>query len=318
MQNKLSKNVLATITYYDIFDYPLTSFEIWKYLISWNVENEIHLPDRQIYEDNDKIALKDIMKELGSMELKNHLDECRGFYFIKGRKELVGQRIERGKISEKKFKIIKRAAWLLRFAPFVRMISITGRMAMKNADQKSDLDFIVALEKEHIFTGRIFVTAITHILGIRRHGEKIANRICLNYFITDESLEISLKDLFSSSEYSFAIPIFGWEVFRDFQEKNSWIKNYRPNFELQEIANWKMLKDSSFSKFARKIGEILFGLIFIEHTFKKFQMNRISSDPRTHKTGSFVTANDNELIFLPKPQGPKVFLKFKEKMEKVA
>ena len=27
---EISKNILATVAYYDVFSYPLTSFEIWK------------------------------------------------------------------------------------------------------------------------------------------------------------------------------------------------------------------------------------------------------------------------------------------------
>ena len=36
--NSLEKSVLATIAYYDVLDYPLTGFEVFKYLI-----NPLHL-----------------------------------------------------------------------------------------------------------------------------------------------------------------------------------------------------------------------------------------------------------------------------------
>jgi hypothetical protein len=310
MSNNLHKNILSTIVYYDILEYPLTSFEIWKYLISWNME---HIT----YNRGSGITLADVIKELEEGELKKYLDEYRGFYFLKGRKRLVKERIERNKISEKKFRIIKRAVWWLRFVPFIRMIAVTGRMAMKNADWKSDLDLFIVLKSGHIFTGRILSTGLVHILGIRRYGKKIANRICLNYFITDESLEISLKDLFSSSEYSFIVPVFGWEIFRRFQEKNMWIKKYRINYIPQERAGWKLVEDSFSSKLIREAGKLIFNAGFVENFLKKFQMNRITRDPRTHKTGSFVAANDRELVFLPEPQGPKIFSLFEERLKKI-
>jgi hypothetical protein len=310
MQTELSKNILATVVYYDILDYPLTSFEIWKYLISYNTK---HIA----YSKKDEITLADVIKELENDEIKKNLEEYQGFYFLKGRKELAKERKERNKISEKKFKIIKRAVWWLRFVPFIRTIAVTGRMAMKNADWKSDLDLFVVIKSGHIFTGRMLVTGLVHILGIRRYGKKIANRVCLNYFVTDESLEISLKDLFSSSEYSFIVPVFGWEVFRHFKEKNMWIKNYRINYIPQEGAGWKLVEDSFSSKLIRGAGELIFNIGFVENLFKKFQMNRITKDPRTYKTGSYVTANDRELVFLPEPQGPKIFSLFEEKLKKI-
>jgi len=308
MSDQISKNILATIIYYDILDYPLTSFEIWKYLIrGQEAENN----------KQEKNSLGDVAKELENIELKKYLDEYRGFYFLRGRKELVEQRIERNKISENKFKIIRKICWLIRCVPFVRMIAVTGAVAMKNADKKSDLDFLIAIKGGKIFTGRILVTAFVHMLGMRRYGKKITNRVCLNYFITDQSLEISLKDLFSSSEYSFITPVFGWKCFQEFQRKNEWIRNYRENFQPDEVFGWKIIEDFWFSKLIRKAGEIILDFNFIEDILKKFQMERILKDPRTLKQGSFVVANDNELIFLPDPQGPGLYEKFENKLEKI-
>jgi hypothetical protein len=317
MSDQTSKNILATIIYYDILDYPLTSFEIWKYLLSYNME---HIT----YDKGDKINLADIMQELDNSELQKNVEEYRGFYFLKNRKELVEQRIERNKISEAKFKIIKKTAWLLRFAPFVRMIAVAGRMAMKNADKKSDLDLLIILKNGKIFTGRILVTLAVHLLGVRRYGNKIKNRICLNHFMTDENLETRLHDLFSSSEnsqalhlfasseYSFIYPIFGWEAFQKFQKANEWIRDYKINFEADGRGSLKILKDTRFSRMIRKTGEILFSFDFIEKSLKKWQMSRIINDPRTHQPGSFVTANDKELIFLPEPQGIEIEEKYKK------
>lgn len=300
MSNNLSKNILSTIIYYDILDYPLTAFEIWKYMISQS--------------DKEEIKLAEVIKELESEEVKKYIEEFQGFYFLKNRKELVKQRIERNKISESKFKIIKRAVFWLRFVPFARAIMVTGRVAMKNADKKSDLDLLIILKNKKIFTGRLLVTLMTHFLGRRRYGRKITNRICLNYFITDKSLKIDSRDLFSSSEYAFAVPVFGENIFRKFQEANEWIKNYKPNYQPDAIGNLKIIKDTFLSKWIRKACEIIFDFNFIEKNLKKWQIKRIVSDPRTYQAGSAVSASDERLIFLPEPQGPKIFEEYQKKI----
>src|SRR3990172_2665738 len=191
----LSKHILTTITYYDVLDYPLTSFEIWKYLTTHNSQPTILNPP--------PCSLADIVKGLEDESLKKFIEEYRGFSFLKGRKGLVEQRIKRGKLAEEKYKILLGVAKILRFAPYVRMIAVTGRMAMKNTEEKSDLDLLVVLKHGKIFTGRTLVPLLVHLLGKRRHKGKITDRVCLNYFITTRSLEISLKDLYSSSEYYF-------------------------------------------------------------------------------------------------------------------
>jgi len=306
--NSLSQNILATIAYYDVSDYPLTVFELWKYLIS---DQQSVSSDQK----KNKIMLVDIVSELETEDLKKRIETYRGYYFLPGRKNLVAQRIERNKISERKYRIIRRVARFLRFVPFVKMILVTGRVAMKNADKKSDLDLLICLEKGRIFTGRTLVTLVTQLLGRRRYGKKITNRICLNYFITTESLEIEMQDLFASSEYFFAVPLFGFDIFQEFQRKNSWIAKYHENYTPDSVANLKLITDSYFSKLLRGIGEKVLDFDFLEQKLKAWQTKRIGLDPRTNRPGSMIVANDDSLVFLPEPQGPKVFEKFKERME---
>lgn len=306
----LSKNILSTIIYYDILDYPLTSFEIWKYLMAQNVERGTHSVER--------VTLADVLKELEDEKLKKYIREYRGFYFLTGRKALVAQRLERNKISAWKSKKIQRTVWWLRGVPFVRMAAVTGRVAMKNAVGKSDLDLLVVLKNNRIFTGRPLVTLMVHILGRRRHGLKVADRICLNYFITDNSLEINSHDIFSASEYSFITPVFGGEVFREFQKNNAWIRELKPNFAPDAVSGLKILPDAHWAKRIRDFGESVLDSDRLEVRLKKWQMDRIIGDPRTYRKGSGVSAGSDALVFLPAPQGPRVYEKFRQRVDALA
>ena len=306
MSGKLNKNILATIIYYDGFDYPLTAFEIWKYMI------------RTDYADNKKtemqISLTEAMKQLKDESLLSYIENKNGFYFLKGRKNLVEKRIARNKISMGKMKILRKAVWLLRYVPFVRMVGITGALAMKNAKAKSDLDVLVVFQKGKIWTGRTLATLLMHIFKKRRHGRKISDRVCLNFFITDESLEISTKDLYSASEYMFLFPVYGFETYKRFQIKNSWIKSIKPAYFLSEIPPMGIMQDSKLSKSLRRIGEALFSFAWLEKILKKIELKKIMQNPKTRQEGSLIYANDDALIFLPDPHGPKVFEEFKKKV----
>lgn len=317
----LRKKILATVIYYDIIDYPLTSFEVWKYLLARNKEQETRNNAEEeivIPELSSDIKLVDIIKELDNSEVRKFVGEFQGYYFLKGRESLVRQRIERNKISVAKMKIIRRVVRFLRFVPFVRMIAVTGRVAMKNAERKSDLDLLIVLEKNHIFIGRTLVTILTHILGKRRYGNKVTNRICLNYFITTDSLEIALKDRFAVSEYSFIFPLFNFSVFQKFQENNFWISNFRENYSLDSIGNIKMIKDSFLSRWVREIGEKILGSEMIEKKLAQWETDRIAKDPRTHQDGSIIIADEDMLVFLPEPQGPGVTERFENRMKKIS
>jgi hypothetical protein len=75
------------------------------------------------------------------------------------------------------------------------------------------------------------------------------------------------------------------------------------------------MEDSDAAKFARKWGERILGWDFLEEKLKKWQKKRIEKDPRTKKTGSLIVADDEALVFLPEPQGPQVYSRFKKRME---
>lgn len=318
--SELQKNILATIAYYDGMDYPLTSFEVWKYLTK--VESSANSADRRqskVKSDLDeKYSLVDVISELDDYDLRKFVEEYRGFYFLRGRKELVEKRIGRDKMAVEKLKRLRRVVRLLRFIPFVRMIGVTGRLAMKHAEKESDWDVFVVLKNGKIWTGRTLVTGFLHFIGKRRHGEKIKDRICLNHFVTDESLEVITKNnfpLFSAHEFSFIFPLFDMGIFRKFQLRNNWIKDYKLNYYLNETENLKILRDSGASRIIRGIGERLSDWKFLENWLRKIERERIANNSKTHQPGSFIVAADRQLVFLPEPRGPELIHRLEEKLK---
>ncbi|HEX8974834.1 MAG TPA: hypothetical protein VF817_05145 [Patescibacteria group bacterium] len=309
-QQQLQKSILATVAYYDGLKYPLSAFEIWKYIIRADYSSN----EGQIAQP----SLSEVIFCLQQESISRNIENQDGFYFLRGRKDLVAKRIESGKISAVKIKQLRRIVKWIIYVPFVRMVGVTGRLAMKNAQQGSDWDLLVVIKDGHIWTGRTLVTAAAHILGKRRHGKKVADRVCLNFFVTDESLEVITKDLFSASEYMFLLPLWGWETYQRFQVNNAWIKDMRPSYMPSELAPIKEIVDSGFAKKCRAVGEEILASRSLEKWLKKIEKKRIMKNPKTHQEGSLVYADDDALIFLPNPHGPRVFEEFKEKMEKIS
>lgn len=310
MSDKLNKNILATIIYYDGLNYPLTGFEVWKYLI----RTDYYVAKNDIL----NITLAQVVLSLHDKNLNKYIEHLNGFYFLKGRKEIVEKRIVNNKISVRKIKKLEKIVWWLRMIPFVRMIGITGALAMKNAKASSDWDLFVVLKYGKIWTGRTLVTFFLHIIKKRRYGKNIMDRVCLNFFVTDQSLEVITKDLFSANEYMFLFPLYGTDVYTKFQIKNQWIRNMKPSYGLNEILPPKMIKDCYVSLGIRKIGEMIFSPNWIEYILKKIEKRHIMANPKTHQEGSLIYANDDALVFLPNPHGPLEFEKFKTKIEELS
>jgi hypothetical protein len=311
MLSATERKIIATIAYYDELDYPLTAFEVWKHLT--NIDGEIGADKKQI-------DFGEIISILESKNIAGFIEQFRGFYFMKGRSELVEKCLRRNKVSSLKLKKLRRIAWILRCLPFVRMIAVTGRLAMKNSDKKSDWDIFVTLKKGRIWTGRTIFTIFVHLIGRRRYGNKIKDRICLNYFISDESFGIKTEkrpfeiNLFSANEYSFMIPLFGFRKFRRFQIRNSWIKKFKPNYEIPEVKSAKVVPDTHFSKIFRRCAEKLIDFDFLEKFLERLEMKKIIKNPKTSQEGSIVEASCDALVFLPEPQGKEIYERCREKL----
>jgi len=119
----------------------------------------------------------------------------------------------------------KKWASLFRFLPFVRGVAICNSLAMGIGEQKSDIDLYIITEEKHLWTARLFVTIFSHLFGVRRHGKKIAGRLCLSFFVTTKSLscsDIALKprDPYLAFWVSSLVPVFGKKVFQKIAEEN--------------------------------------------------------------------------------------------------
>jgi hypothetical protein len=301
----LERNILATLCYFNELNYPLSAFEIWQHLL---VED---------YSGKEKINFYSVLVALDGACVRQHVEEYRGFYFLSGRRKLVGSRIGRNKISVGKIKRLCRTISFFRCLPFVRMVAVTGRLAMKNAQRRSDWDVLVVIKSGRIWIGRTLATLGVWLMGKWRTDKKTTDKICLNYFITEQSLEIGTKDLFSANEYSLAFPLLGWETWRSFFEANQWITKFFPQRSKPEIPPRGLVSNSKFFSWAQLVGEKIFDWDGLEGWLRKIEKDKIRNNPKTHLEGSFIEATDRALIFLPVPQGPRVFERFKKSWQKI-
>lgn len=304
----LEKDALVTLMYSDVFDMPLTAFEVWKYRIdSGRLTSTIE-------KSGNRVAFASIVETLLVLAQKEIIVRKFGMFALKGREYLIPERIFRMKRSDVKWKKFLQTIRWMRFAPFIRMIAVTGRLATKQIGTKSDWDVLVVMEHGHIWMGRLFFSLFLGLLGKRRRDHQIKDRVCLNHFLTTNSLEIALKDLFAAREYAYILPVFGEEVFLEFEKQNMWILKYLPNWEMSESFPIRLQQDTLGTMRIRQFLEKILSVTFMERQARNFQKRKIENNPKTKLFGAYIVANDNALIFLPKPQGPRVFEKFMERV----
>ncbi|MDD3190883.1 MAG: hypothetical protein PHI66_04320 [Candidatus Pacebacteria bacterium] len=304
----LEKSILATVSYYDIFDYPLTGFEIWRYLV---LSEEFK---------NDKFTAGDLFEAINDGgELKNKISQKHGFYFFAGREEIVEKRLWRKKLADEKWKKMKKVFELVVLVPFVRGIFISGSLAMENSKTDSDIDIIVVAKHGRIWTVRTLMTVLTTIFGVRRHGNKTEDRICLNHYITDESLRIPFESLYNAESYIHLTNLYNGDknIFRLFQEGNGWIGNYLINYKISKLGSVRSLDKNRFFVSVSKIFEMfLSGFLGnnAEKIFASVESRRIRRDILYEKSGGRITIDESQLEFHPDSHENFIIPEFNRRM----
>lgn len=305
MDKTLAYNIIATVTYYDVMDRALTSWEVWRWMI------------RAPYDRGNRTwTVCEVMAGLETPAVSAYVARHNGFYMLHGRECLVAMRRDRERVSIRKMRRLRRIVRLLQWSPYVRMIAVTGRLALKHAEKSSDLDVLVAYEASHIWTGRFFLTVAAHLLGVRRHGTRTSDRLCLNYHVTTASLAVPTQDVFSAHEYSVALPLAGAKVFDAFHRANaSWIAQYKPHCLRTHFAdeNARIGWPARLMRRVQATLEWVVGDAGMERRLRQLQRHRALAD--ADKPGACIVASDAHLVFLPRPHGPEVFEEYRKRFD---
>lgn len=221
VQNNLEKSILATIAYFDIFSYPLTEVEIWKWL--W-------------FENSKVENLWEIGQTLKNSEtLKSLISANRGFYFFKNCEELAEIRERRYVLAEKKLKRAKRIAGFLKFIPGIEMIAVCNSLAWTNAREESDIDFFIVTTPNKIWTSRFLAAGFLQLFSLRPSKKNTRDKICLSFFVDEnylnlEPLAVGRSDVYLIYWIAQLLPLYDCGgVYQKFWQANAWIKNFLPN-----------------------------------------------------------------------------------------
>lgn len=298
------KQIVSTLAYYDVLSQPLTAFEA-----------HVRLLDPDGAGAGGGRSFDETLQILESLVQRKAIGEQDGFYFLPGKEASVTERIRDDADSTARLKRARRYMKALCFLPFVRMVIVTGSLALKRGRQESDWDVLIVAKAGRIYLARAVTTLFFQFIGKRRHGIRVRDRFCLNHWLAEDALEIEVKDLFAAREYRSAIPMVGWSVFQKFEQVNfSWIKRYEPNATLTTTPSRWVIPENALSQSIRTFFERLLDFDLLERWAGSFQERKIARNPKTALPGSRIAAGEKQLVFLPYPKGPAFLEKFQERM----
>ncbi len=320
--NFLEKAILATIVYYDVLERPLTGWEVFKYLIKLSEVRPLKRNLSEVTTIRGRTSTPDLNKVLDVLEngseLGKYIGQKNGFYFLKGRQKIIKQRVERQIIADRKWKKARRLIRFLQLIPYIRLVAVSGSLAMNNTKEESDIDLLIISKAGRIWTCRAFTTLFIHLIGQRRHNSLTKDRFCLNHYITSHSLKIPWQSLYNAQTYAHLVLIYQEKgLYRKFQKANQWIGEYLVNYPIAEKGYLTTVKSIKFFGLIRRFREwtldTWYGNI-LESLFRRIQRRKIKKEPLTYKKGGRVVFNDEQLEFHPDSPEKRILEKYNQKM----
>ncbi len=203
----LKTAILHTVAYADVFDYPLTAKEVHFYLVG------IPAP------------LTAVQALLSSSQLApQHLAYRQGYFTLPGRKSIVETRLRRAKVAARMWPRAIHCGLSIARLPFVRMVAVTGALAMNNVEPADDVDYLIVTEPGRLWLCRAMVIALVVKPAARR-----GNVLCPNYLLSERTMALHEHNLFTAHELVQTVPIAGLSIYRQMRWANAWTVRFLPN-----------------------------------------------------------------------------------------
>lgn len=205
MDDPIATAVLQTLTYADLFDYAMTPEEIFRFLIGARASRaEV------------EAALNDHTRLNGSVARVD------GFLTLPQREMLVAARKRLRDAARRQFPRARLYARLLAGLPFVRMVAVTGGLAMENA-RDGDSDYLLVTTPGRVWLVRGMAVALVRIARL------FGDHLCPNMLLSTNALALSDRNLYTAHEVVQMIPLYGLDLYRRIRTLNAWADAYLPN-----------------------------------------------------------------------------------------
>jgi hypothetical protein len=222
--------ILYTLVYADLFDYPLKTEEIHRYLTGYAAPLTV---------------VEEHLQQNG--RLGEHLGSAAPFWFLAGREHLVGLRRQREAFSLVLWEQAKRYGRWIAAMPFVRMVSITGSLAMNNVSgPHDDIDLLIVAAENRVWLARGLTILIVHL------ARSFGVELCPNYVIAEHKLELGEPSLFAAHELAQLIPISGLDMYFRLLKSNAWSVDYLPNISPRQPS---MRKPATVGRIGQRVLE---------------------------------------------------------------
>jgi hypothetical protein len=257
----IKKDIIATLAYFNMFDYPLKKREIFTFLG--------HCDDFQEYDQ----ALDNLVNESVIFKIGD-------FYSLQNNYAIAERRYKGNEKASKMLKKAEIAANIISVFPFVKGIAVSGSLSKFFADDNADIDFFIITTANRLWIARTLLhifKKITFLFNLQDH-------FCMNYFVDEAEPGIIEKNIYTATEIATILPLYGGRIFEIFYKVNGWTGVYFPN-KYMDASFTKEIKRSWYKNLVEKIFQNRFGNS-LDNYLMKLTAERWASKTRRKKKNS--------------------------------
>ena len=270
--------VLATLAWFAVLRRPLTIPELSRLLLKRKTNQ------RQIAA---------CLEGLGT-----RVTEKDGYWSVAGHRVDYPNR-ESDKWFRYKWWRLGLAVKVLRMVPYVRMVAAANTVADRTATRDSDIDVFIVIRHGRLYLSRLLVTGLLHVTGLRRHGKKVANRICLSFFTTDAGMDLrgiafDPYDIYLCYWIAELRPVLAdARIEQEFTKSNTWVGKFIPHY-------YEHAQAGRAPGLTARLGERLLDTYLgdrLEQRVSAWQQSRIRADQERPGSDVMIVVTDRMLKF---------------------
>ncbi len=179
----LQTDIYRTLAYFSYFGYPLTAFEVWKYL----------------YRPSQAWTFADVVDGLTAFESHN------GHYGLADEKHgsvrrQVGVRHDRYLDAVRKYRRLKWVVRYLRCLPFVRGVAVCNTLAFHHTKPASDIDLFIVTAPGRVWTTRFLAVFPLMLLKLRPREAK-RDPVDVSFLVSEAALNFDALRLQPDDPY---------------------------------------------------------------------------------------------------------------------
>lgn len=200
--------ILRTILYADVFQFAMTLEEITRYLISPEV-----IPQEQI---SHSLQSSPILKQLLHIEMP--------YICLATHQENIALRQARHTQANAIWDDAQQYGRWLACIPFVKMVALTGALAVRNpSSYNDDFDYVLVTQSGRVWMARGFAVLLVRFVRL------LGRELCPNYVLAEDRLKQKDHNLYIAHEVMQMQPIYGAAIYEAMLADNTWTSTYLAN-----------------------------------------------------------------------------------------